>query len=64
MHSTLNPGDGYGTVDLAVKMLRAEGRVLHVSGRVGVADGTVHDEQGRLVGHGTCTCVINRAPKS
>ena len=59
----------YVTVDLAVKMirpvaagtvLRAEGRALNVSRRIGTAEASVHDADGRLIGHGTATMVITR----
>lgn len=69
VHTMLEAGAGYGTVDLAVKMLRplkpgqtyrAEGRVLHVSARLGVSEGSITDSQGRLVAHATCTCLISR----
>lgn len=69
VHTVLEAGVGYGTVDLAVKMLRplkpgqtyrAEGRVLHVSSRLGVSEGSMIDSEGRLVAHATCTCMILR----
>lgn len=59
----------YVTVDLAVKMirpvsagtvLRAEGRSLNVSRRIGTAEASVHDGDRRLIGHGTATMVITR----
>ena len=65
----LEPAVDHVTVDLAVKMirpvaagaiLRAEGRTLNVSRRIGTAEGTVHDENGRLIGHGTATLVLTR----
>lgn len=69
IHTMLEAGVGYGTVDLAVKMLRplkpgqtyrAEGRVLHVSSRLGVSEGSMTDGDGKLVAHATCTCMILR----
>lgn len=69
VNTMLEAGVGYGTVDLSVKMLRAlkvgetyraEGRVLHVSSRLGVSEGSMTDSQGRLVAHATCTCMILR----
>jgi uncharacterized protein (TIGR00369 family) len=60
----------YVTVDLAVKMirpvaagavLRAEGRALNVSRRIGTAEASVHDSDGRLIGHGTATMVLTRS---
>lgn len=67
VHTMLEAGASYGTVDLAVKMLRplkvgqtyrAEGRVPNVSARLGVSDGSILDTQGKLVAHATCTCLI------
>ena len=67
--SHVEAGVDYVTVDLAVKMirpvesgalLRAEGRALNVSRRVGTAEASVHDSAGRLIGHGTATMLITR----
>ena len=67
--SHVEAGVDYVTVDLAVKMirpvaagtvLRAEGRSLNVSRRIGTAETSVHDPDGRLIGHGTATMVITR----
>ena len=67
--SQVEAGVDYVTVDLAVKMirpvapgtvLRAEGRALNVSRRIGTAEASVHDADGRLIGHGTATMVITR----
>jgi uncharacterized protein (TIGR00369 family) len=67
--SELEPGVGYGTVDLAVKMLApmpmnedviAEARVVHMSSRMGVAEGTIRSQSGKLIAHGTTTCLILR----
>jgi uncharacterized protein (TIGR00369 family) len=69
VHTMLEAGASYGTVDLAVKMLRpmkvgqtyrAEGRVLNVSVRLGVSEGSILDADGKLVAHATCTCLITR----
>lgn len=69
VHTMLEAGASYGTVDLAVKMLRplnvgqtyrAEGRVLNVSTRLGVSEGSILDSNGKLVAHATCTCLITR----
>lgn len=65
----MEAGVSYGTIDLAVKMLRplkvgetyrAEGRVLNVSARLGVSEGSIRDTAGKLVAHATCTCLITR----
>lgn len=69
VHTLLEAGAVYGTIDLAVKMLRplqvgktyrAEGRVLNVSTRLGVSEGSILDSAGKLVAHATCTCLITR----
>lgn len=67
--SELGAGVGYGTVNLAVKMLAplpmdeeviAEARVVHISKRMGVAEGTIRSRSGKLIAHGTTTCLILR----
>jgi uncharacterized protein (TIGR00369 family) len=67
--SHLEPGVDYVTIDLAVKMvrpvaagavLRGEGRSLNVGRRIGTSEATVHDADGRLIGHGTATMLITR----
>lgn len=69
VHTMLEGGATYGTIDLAVKMLRplkvgqtyrAEGRVLNLSTRLGVSEGSILDADGKLVAHATCTCLITR----
>lgn len=69
VHTMLEAGVGYGTIDLHVKMLRpipkdrplsAEGRVLHVSRTLGVAEGDIRDAEGRLLAHASCSCIILR----
>lgn len=67
--SHLEAGVDAVTVDLAVKMirpvtagtlLRAEGRSLNVSRRMGTSEATAHDENGRLIGHATATMLLMR----
>jgi uncharacterized protein (TIGR00369 family) len=38
--------------------IRAEGKVLNAGRRIGTAEGRVVDAQGRLLAHGTTTCLI------
>jgi uncharacterized protein (TIGR00369 family) len=38
--------------------IRAEGTVLNRGRRIGTADGRITDERGRLLAHGTTTCLI------
>ncbi len=72
VHTMLDAGVGYGTVDLNVKMLRpiplgveliAEGRVLNISKNIGVSEGAIKDNEGKLYAHATATCSIFR-PKN
>ena len=68
VHSTLPAGVEYTTIDLNVKFVRglrageselvADGRVVHGGRRTATAIGEVRDAAGRLVAHGSCTCLI------
>ena len=68
VHSVLQPGQGYTTVDLAVSFvrpvheatgaLRCEATVIHAGGRIATAEGRVFDAAGTLFAHGTETCMI------
>ena len=68
VHTMLEPGVGYGTIELNIKMikaialkqgaLKAEGKVLHISKKIGIAEGKITDNEGKLYAHATATCVI------
>ena len=70
VHSTLPPGVRFTTVDLHVHYTRAmtatTGRVMaigetvHVGGRTATAQGRLIDQDGKLLAHGTTTCLIMR----
>jgi uncharacterized protein (TIGR00369 family) len=69
IHTVLEPGVGYGTVDLNVKMLKAvpqnipliaEGKVIHVSKSLGVSEGILRDKNGTIYAFATATCRIFR----
>jgi len=69
VHTMLDAGVGFGTVDLNVKMLKAipldreltaEGRVIHLSRSLGVSEGSIRDAEGVLFAHATATCAIIR----
>lgn len=69
VHTLLEAGVGYGTVDLHVKMLRpvprdidliAEGRVIHLSKNLGVSEGTLKTPDDKIVAHASATCFIQR----
>ncbi len=68
IQSTLEKGVGQTTVEFKISLLRpitsetgvikAEGTVLSRGRRVGTAEGRVTDAKGRLLAHGTTTCLI------
>jgi uncharacterized protein (TIGR00369 family) len=73
VHSLLEPGYAYTTLELKVNFLRAvtvksghlrcAGTILHSGGRVALADAKLTDDAGTLYAHGTSTCMIF-APKT
>ncbi|MFR9750959.1 PaaI family thioesterase [Nocardia sp. 004] len=70
VHTTLEAGIGYTTLELKVNYIRsaptdgqrltATGSTIHVGRTTATAEGQVVDEQGRLIAHATTTCVIFR----
>jgi uncharacterized protein (TIGR00369 family) len=68
VHTTLNAGETYTTLELKVNFVRAiteatgrvvaTGSVIHRGGRVATAEARLTDEDGRLLAHGTSTCLI------
>jgi uncharacterized protein (TIGR00369 family) len=73
IHSTLPAGKGYTTLELKVNYvravtaeagpLRAEGKVIHVGGQIGTAEGRLYDAAGKLYAHATTTCLIFSLPE-
>jgi len=68
VQSTLDKGFAQTTVEFKISLIRtitpqtgritAEGRVLNCGRRVGTAEGRLTDAAGRLLAHGTTTCLI------
>src|SRR5499427_4842326 len=68
IRSSLEKGVGSTTLEFKISLLRpitpetglitAEGVVLSCGRRVGTAEGRITDSQGRLLAHGTTTCLI------
>lgn len=66
--STLDKGLGQTTVEFKISLIRpitpetglikAEGTVLNRGRRVGTAEGRITDDKGRLLAHGTTTCLV------
>ena len=73
VHSTLDQGVAYTTVDLQVTFVRpitsdtgavqVEGRVIHAGSRIATAEGRITDADGRLYAHGTTTCLVMRGDR-
>ena len=45
-------------VTLETGQIRAEGKILNCGRRIGTAEGRVTDAKGRLLAHGTTTCLV------
>jgi len=68
VQSTLERGLGQTTLEFKISLLRpitsetgvikAEGVVLNRGRRIGTAEGRITDGKGRLLAHGTTTCLI------
>lgn len=69
--ATLDDGEAHTTLELKVNFVRgvrldggdldAVGTLLHRGRRVATSEGQIRDAAGRLVAHGTCTCLITAA---
>lgn len=68
IQSTLGKGTAQTTLEFKISLvrpitpetgpIRAEGAVLNRGRRIGTAEGRVTDSKGRLLAHGTTTCLI------
>ena len=68
VQSTLDKGIGQTTLEFKISLvrpitpetgeIRAEGIVLNRGRRIGTAEGRIIDAKGRLLAHGTTTCLI------
>ncbi len=68
VHSTLLAGERYMTVDLQIHYTRAirpdhgeivaTGEVVHRGSRLATAEGRLVDSEGKLLAHGTVTCLV------
>ena len=68
VHTTLPAGTSYTTLAITVNYTRAAhtdghrlvgtGTVVHAGRRTATAEGRVLDENGKLIAHGTTTCLI------
>ncbi len=68
VHSTLEPGQGYTTLETKVNLVRAvrpttgpllaRGTVVHRGATIATADSRLVDADGKLYAHATSTCLI------
>jgi uncharacterized protein (TIGR00369 family) len=68
VHTTLPAGVSHSTLELKVNYIRAvqtdgqkliaEGNIVHAGRRTATAEGKVLDSRGKLIAHGTTTCII------
>lgn len=68
VQSTLEKGLGSTTLEFKISLvraitpetglIRAEGKVLNSGRRIGTAEGRITDGKGRLLAHGTTTCLV------
>jgi uncharacterized protein (TIGR00369 family) len=68
VHTTLEAGTRYTSLEVKTNFvrpitaemgtIRCEGTVLHKGSRIATAEGKVTDASGRLLAHGTTTCLI------
>lgn len=68
IQSMLDKGVGSTTLEFKISLvrpitletgqIRAEGKVLNCGRRVGTAEGRIIDAEGRLLAHGTTTCLV------
>lgn len=70
-HSTLKVGEGYTTLEMKLNyvrpvmpesdIVRCEGKLIHRGGSVITSEGRLVDARGKLLAHGTETCMVLRA---
>ena len=68
VQSLLPPGRGYTTLEIKANLvraitkdtgpIRASAAVVHMGRQTATAEGRIEDSQGKLLAHGTTTCII------
>jgi uncharacterized protein (TIGR00369 family) len=74
VHSLLKPGQAYTTVDMTINFVRplfantgrlkCEGKIIHPGNRIATSEGRVWDRDGKLIAHGSETCLIWSVPSA
>lgn len=68
IHTMLKAGTGFTTVEIKINYVRAmtdrtgevraEGKVINLGSRIATAEGRLTDAAGKLMAHGTTTCLL------
>jgi uncharacterized protein (TIGR00369 family) len=68
VHSTLKAGEGYTTIEMKINyvrpvlpstgVMRCESKLIHRGSRTATSEGRLFDERGKLLAHGSETCMI------
>jgi uncharacterized protein (TIGR00369 family) len=68
LHSVLEAGNGYTTLELKTNflktitiktgLLKATGKILHIGSRTALLEAEITDDAGKIYAHGTSTCMI------
>ena len=68
IHTTLQAGTGFTTLEIKINYVRAmtdktgevqaEGKIINVGSRIATSEGRLIDSAGKLLAHGTTTCLI------
>jgi uncharacterized protein (TIGR00369 family) len=68
LHSVLEAGSGYTTLELKTNflkaitikagLLKATGKILHIGSRIALLEARITDDAGKIYAHGTSTCMI------
>jgi uncharacterized protein (TIGR00369 family) len=68
VHSTLKAGEGYTTIEMKINyvrpvlpsigIVRCESKLIHRGSRTATSEGRLLDERGKLLAHGSETCMI------
>jgi uncharacterized protein (TIGR00369 family) len=72
VHSRLQPGQAYTTVEMKVNfvrplfehsgLLRCEAFIVHFGRRIATSEGKVVDSKGNIIAHGSETCMVLETP--
>jgi uncharacterized protein (TIGR00369 family) len=68
IHTMLKAGTGFTTVEIKINYVRAmtektgrvraEGKVINLGSRIATSEGRLTDDAGKLLAHGTTTCLV------